>query len=641
MFRWFKNQREDSKVLASKRMQQCQQLCHDGCTRQTEGDSQGALANFEQVVTLDPNHAEAHFLLGEWHEQHGDLAKAATHYQRAVALKPGFELACLRACRMLIQSGQIAAGSRMIATGLAMNPADAELHVLEGNVYLLSDAFESALESYREALKLGANTSLLHGLIGGLSLKRNDLGTAMFHLQRAIELDPNNMAAHHDAGVVHICLGNVEQAIQHQETVIAHEPWQLQAYSCLLFALSSSVECTPQRYLQTASDYSVQVRKTAGKLPERPDSASNTTNQLTPLRIGWVSGDLRQHVNQAFLKHVLIRLADEPIEMLAFSNNPYDDATTQELRQLMTQWHDISQLSDRDAAGLIHACQVDILIDLSGHTAHNRLPVFAWRPAPVQVSWLGFFASTGLCEMDYLIADPLSVPVQWHSHFSEKIVYLPDTRLCMAPPRSSDALRVAPLPACTNGYVTFGCFQVLSKINDSVLTAWRQIMNLVPDSRLRLQIRYLTLPGVREALQSRMEQIGMAMDRVVLLDGVLAKDYLLAHHQVDIILDTFPYPGGTTTAEALWMGVPTVTLKGNSLLARQGASMLHNAGLQDWIAEDAADYVKRAVQHASGIDALAELRQRLRQQALASPLFDSQRFTTHFLAALHGMRRPR
>jgi predicted O-linked N-acetylglucosamine transferase (SPINDLY family) len=259
----------------------------------------------------------------------------------------------------------------------------------------------------------------------------------------------------------------------------------------------------------------------------------------------------------------------------------------------------------------------------------------------VQVSWLGFFASTGLTEVDYLLADPLSVPANWHSHFSEHVWYLPETRLCMTPPDASKALEVVQPPALRNGYVTFGCFQVLSKINDLVLKTWARVMSGVPNSRLRLQIRYLELPGVRDGLISRMVRAGISSDRVDLHAGVPVADFLVAHNDVDIILDTFPYPGGTTTAEALWMGVPTVTLRGNTMLARQGASMLHNVGLPDWIAISMEDYVVRAIRFASDTTALAHLRTRLRQQALASPLFDSSRFTAHFLAALRSMHQKR
>jgi len=599
------------------------------------------LAELTSALAIDPGNADAHYLLGGLRERHFDLARAAVHFQRAFELNPEFELACRDACRVLFQLGQTASARNLIAAGLALNPTFAEFHFYEGNLHFSNDALDSALESYREALALGADYSALHGFIGGILLKRNDIGSALVHLQRAIELDNDNIEAHHDLGVVQIRLGNVEEAIQHQEIVIAQDPGQLQAYSCLLFALGSSVECTPQQYLKVATAYAVQVRKTVQPLTPLPPRESKAVTALQPLRIGWVCGDFRKHVNLSFLRHLLVGLSDAPVELFAFSNNPYDDDATRDLRTVMTHWHDISNLTDRDAASLIQECHIDILIDLAGHTAHNRLPVFAWRPAPIQVSWLGFFASTGLVEMDYLIADPISVPVAWQSHFSERIWYLPETRLCMTPPPATDASAVVELPAKAKGHITFGSFQALSKINDSVLTAWAQVMSRVPDSRLRLQIRYLEVPGVRGRLLERIQRAGIPIGRVVLQGGVPVTDYLAAHNAVDIILDTFPYPGGTTTAEALWMGVPTVTLKGNSLLARQGASMLLNAGLSDWIADDEADYVERAVHFASDTSSLAHVRAHLRQQVLASPLFDSPRFTTHFLCALRAMHEER
>lgn len=601
-----------------------------------------ARMQLDVALTSDPSDADCHYVLGALSERGHDHTCAAYHFQRAFELKPDLQLACLGACRVLSHLGQVTSARHLIASGLAANPTSADLHFYEGMLHYANDAIDCAIESYREALALGADHSALHGFVGGLLLKRNALDKALVHLQRAIELNPENTEAHHDLGVVLLRLGQVERAIQHQEITIRQDPTQLQAYSCLLFALGSSVECTAQQYMATAKRYANQVRRSVRPLRQVTDQAPPATDSaMRPLRIGWVSGDLRKHVNLSFLKHVLVGLAHESTELIAFSNNPYDDGATHELRRLMTQWHDIKEMSDQEAAALIKSCRVDVLVDLAGHTAHNRLPVFAWRPAPVQISWLGFFASTGLTEIDYLLADAVSVPANWHSHFSERVWYLPETRLCMSAPDVSEALKVVQPPVLRTGFVTFGCFQVLSKINDSVLKTWARVMSGVPNSRLRLQIRYLELPGVRDSLISRMGRAGISSDRVELHGGVPVADYLAAHNEVDIILDTFPYPGGTTTAEALWMGVPTVTLKGNSLLARQGASMLHNVGLPDWIAVNREEYVTKAIRFASDTAALGDLRAQLRQRALASPLFDSSRFTAHFLAALRAMHQQR
>jgi predicted O-linked N-acetylglucosamine transferase (SPINDLY family) len=284
---------------------------------------------------------------------------------------------------------------------------------------------------------------------------------------------------------------------------------------------------------------------------------------------------------------------------------------------------------------LIHADGVHVLLDVSGHTAHNRLPVFAWKPAPVQVSWLGYFATTGVAEMDYFLADKVGVPEAQQEQFTETVLYLPDTRLCFTA-REVD-LPVAPLPALANGMVTFGCFQTLAKLGDGVLEAWGEILAALPDATLRIQCKQLGEPAQVEQLLQRLWKYGIAPARVATHGASNRETYLAAYAEVDVILDTFPYPGGTTTCEALWMGVPTLTLAGDSLLARQGASLLTAAGLEEWVATSKEEYVAKSIALASDQSKLVALRAVLRQQVLASPLFDAPRFARNFEDALWGM----
>jgi protein O-GlcNAc transferase len=276
-----------------------------------------------------------------------------------------------------------------------------------------------------------------------------------------------------------------------------------------------------------------------------------------------------------------------------------------------------------------------VLLDLSGHTAKNRLPMFAWKPAPVQVSWLGYFASTGVAEMDYLLADATGVPHQHQSHFSETVWYLPDTRLCFTPPNTD--LAVTPLPSLSNGFVTFGCYQNLAKVTDEVLNVWGRIFAALPQARLRLVSKYLKDPSVVAQLQLRLQQCGIAASRISLHGAIPRQDYLASHAGVDMVLDTFPYPGGTTTCESLWMGVPTLTLAGDTLLSRQGASLMTAAGLPDWIATSEDDYVAKAIAFSQNVPQLATLRAGLREQVRTSPLFDAPRFAKHFEQALWEM----
>jgi predicted O-linked N-acetylglucosamine transferase (SPINDLY family) len=292
-------------------------------------------------------------------------------------------------------------------------------------------------------------------------------------------------------------------------------------------------------------------------------------------------------------------------------------------------------LNDEAAAQLIHADGVHVLLDLSGHTGRNRLPVFAWKPAPVQASWLGYFATTGMAEIDYFLADEIGVPEAQRGHFSETVWYLPGTRLCFTAPEVD--LPVAPLPALKNGYLTFGCFQNLSKVGNEVLTVWGKILSAMPDAKLRWQCKQLGDQAVRAQFIERLRQHGIDPARVTLHGSVTREAYLAAHAEVDVMLDTFPYPGGTTTCEALWMGVPTLTVAGDTLLARQGASLLTAAGLGDWVTTGEEDYISQAAALANDLPKLATLRAGLRGQVRVSPLYDARRFARNFEEALWGM----
>jgi predicted O-linked N-acetylglucosamine transferase (SPINDLY family) len=338
-----------------------------------------------------------------------------------------------------------------------------------------------------------------------------------------------------------------------------------------------------------------------------------------------------------FLEGIVASLDPARVELVAYTTNLQEDSVTSRLRSSFSEWHSLLGVSDEFAARRIRDDGIQVLIDLAGHTGHNRLPLFAWRPAPVQVSWLGYWASTGVQAMDYVLADEVSVPQQHRDQFTESIWYLPDTRLCYTPSADSMGVPLAPLPKSRNGYITFGSFQKLGKINDRVLALWGRVLHVLPDARLRVQNRQKNCPATREQFRERLFAMGIAPERVALEGEVPREAYLAAHADVDIILDTFPFPGDTTTCEALWMGVPTLTLAGETMLGRQGASMLACTGLQDWIASDEADFVAKAIAHAADAERLAHLRQGLRDKIIASPLFDSYRFAQNLQKALHEM----
>ena len=261
--------------------------------------------------------------------------------------------------------------------------------------------------------------------------------------------------------------------------------------------------------------------------------------------------------------------------------------------------------------------------------------MFAWRPAPVQASWLGYFATTGVAEIDYFIGDPQVLPAAEFHHFTETAWPLPEIYYCFSPPAAS--VEVSGLPALSVGGVTFGCFNNLTKVNDAVVAVWARVLHALPASRLMLKAKQLCDQTVCDHTLARFASHGIAKDRVLLEPASPREDYLLAYHRIDIALDPFPYPGGATSFEALWMGLPVLTKRGDRFLSHAGETIASNAGLADWIAADDDDYVGKAVHFAADLEHLARLRAQLRAQVLASPLFDAPRFARHFEAAMWGM----
>ncbi len=569
------------------------------------------------------------------HHQAGRLPQAEACYRQILAVEPNHPDALNLLGMLAHQTGQSEIAVELISRAVSYRPNYPEAYDNLGYVLLAQGKTAEAIPVYQKLLGLRPNHVQAHYNLGIALQGQGRLEEAVASNRRALTLKPDYVEAHFNLGSTLQAQGKLDEAIVSYRRALTLRADYVEAQSNLLFCLSYLGKNSIADYLEEARLYG---RKAAAKVRER---FSTWTCPPAPerLRVGLISGDLRNHPVGYFLENVLPHLAATQIELLAYPTHQHEDALTRRMRSHFVGWKSLAGMNDEAAARLIRADGVHVLLDLSGHTKHNRLPIFAWRPAPVQATWLGYFASTGIAEMDYLLADPVSVPESCQGHFTEQVWYLPETRLCFSPPAASEELAVTPLPALANGYVTFGCFQKLDKINEAVIAVWGRVLQALPQSRLYLQNRALESPVIREQLQRQLAQSGIAPERVRLEKAVPRKEYLAAHAEIDIILDTFPFPGGTTTCEALWMGVPTMTLAGNTMLARQGASLLSCAGLADWVATDEEGYVATAVAHATDLAQLALLRAGLREQVLASPLFDGPRFARNFEAAMWGMWR--
>jgi predicted O-linked N-acetylglucosamine transferase (SPINDLY family) len=513
---------------------------------------------------------------------------------------------------------------------LEIKPDSAEAYINLGVALKESGQFKAAQASYRQALKIKPDFAEAYNNLGSILKEIGQLDEAVASYRKAVELKPDYAEAHSNLGILLKDLGQHDDAAISYRKALELKPDFVEAQTNLMFSLNY-IGRTPEYCLEEAQKY--------GRMVSAKVTSKFTTWQCTDhperLRVGMVSGDLHNHPVGYFLEGILSQIDPARIELIAYMSDMQVDELTMRIKPHFVAWKSLFKLSDEAAARLIHNDGVHVLLDLSGHTGKNRLPVFAWKPAPVQASWLGYFATTGVPEMDYYIADEVSVPESQRKNFSETVWYLPDTRLCFTAPDVD--IPVAPLPALKNGHITFGCFQNLAKVGDDVLTVWGKLFEVLPDARLRWQCKQLGDPAVKAQIVERLQRHGIDPSRVVMHGTTSREAYLAAHGEVDVILDTFPFPGGTTTCEALWMGVPTLTLAGSTLLERQGASLLTAAGLADWVSTSAEDYIAKAVTLANDTPKLVTLRSGLREQTKASPLYDAPRFARNLEDALWGM----
>ncbi len=601
-----------------------------------QGKLDEAIDRLTSALGLQPDFAVALFMLAQALWMQGKLESAAERLREGLSLMPGSAEAHNNLGLLYKALHKYDAAVESFGKALAINPGLSWAHCNLGNALQATRKPDEAIASYRRALAIDPRHVESYVNLGNVLQEQGDLEAAVASYRHALSLRPQDAQAYVNMGSALQAQGDLDAAIRSFRHALSLKPDNAAAHSGLLFSINIHPAFSPSERLTEARRFG-----SAAMARARPFSSWTVEpiepGRAAPLRIGCISGDLRTHPVGFFVESVLEHIDRARFEVVAYPTLAQEDDLTARIKPRFASWSSIAEMDDETAATKIRADRIHILIDLSGHTAHNRLPLLAWKPAPVQVTWLGYFATTGVPGIDYLLADRVSVPESRSDQFTETVWYLPDCRFCFSPPTDADGLQPAPLPALRHGFITFGCFQNLLKLNDSVLEAWGRIFRELPRARLRIQNRSMSFASAQAHLRQRLTRAGIASDRVTLAGPSARREYLLAHSDVDIVLDTFPYNGATTTCEALWMGVPTLTLSGDTIVSRQGTSLLACAGQRDWIAENESDYVVRAIALGSDIERLAKLRSRLREAVLASPLFDAQRFARHLEEALRGM----
>ena len=622
----------------------------------------------QEAVAANPDSAAAHNNLGAALKDQGRNAEAAASYRRAIELKPDLASAHSNLGNALHALKLHDEAAESLRRAVEIDPRMAQAHSNLGNVLNALGRFDEAVASFRRAIELTPDFAEAYSNLGSAlqSMGRGEESLASF--RRAVEIKPDLAAAHSNLGSALQAAGRIYEAGESfrratelrpdfapalsnlgtslQETgrigeaidcfrrALILQPDFTAAHSNLLFTLNSSPDQDPQMLLAEARRFGDTAARSA-----RPYTDWLIAEGMDRrLRIGLVSADLRNHPVGYFVEGVLQAVAANPasrLEVFAYINHHNDDPLTGRIKACCAQWRSTVGMSDERVAAQIRDDRVDVLIDLSGHTAHNRLPVFAWKPAPVQASWLGYFATTGVAAIDYLIGDRWVTPESGGGAFTETLYRLPDGYLCFTAP--DDDTPVGPLPALEAGHVTFGSFNKLMKLNDPVVSLWARVLAAVPGSRLFVKDKQLGDADVRRLLADRFTRLGIDAARLIFEGPSPRGAYLDAYNRVDIALDPFPYNGCTTTAESLWMGTPVLTRQGDSYPSRMTETVLRNAGLTDWIAAGDDDYVSKAAAFASDLDGLSALRAGLRSQAASSPLCDAPRFARNFEQAMWDM----
>ena len=573
-----------------------------------------ALPALRKATKLLPNDAEAHYNLGVTLKGLGDLNGAVASYRRALELDPKSADVYNNLGDVLTELGQLDDALASCRYALEINPNYAEAWNNLGNVLQHLGNFEDAATNYRHALQIQPNFAMAHNNLGTSLQNVGLFSEAVASCRRALEIKPDYAEAFDNLGSALQNLGQLDDAVSSYRRALEIKPDFVGAYSNLLFCLNHSETVNPQTLLAEHRRFADQF-----EVPLRADWPQhiNSPDPLCCIQIGFVSGDFRNHSVAHFIEPVLEYLAQYPqLSLHAYYNHAIEDSVTQRLRGYMAHWHSTVGLTDEALAQTIRQDGIDILIDLSGHTAKHRLLTFARKPAPIQASWMGYPGTTGLSAMDYYFADHFLLPIaQFADQFTEKIMHLPANAPFLP---SKDAPPVNALPAVSNGFITFGSFNRPSKIGRPVVALWSQLLRSLPTSRLLLGA--MAKDKKYDRLIEWFSQEGIARDRLSFRVRSIMSDYLGQHQEVDICLDTFPYNGGTTTCHALWMGVPTLTLAGKIVPGRQGAAVMGHVGLDTCVAHDAADFVQKGMSLAGNLAALSDFRKGARERFAKSAM---------------------
>jgi len=603
-----------------------------GTILQRMGKTDEAITHYRKATAIDPRNADSHYNLANALKALNRFSDATKEYREAIVLKPEFVDAHINLGLTLKGVGNLDAAIASYEQALRIESSSAELHNNLANALIGIGRTEEAITHYQEAIRLDPQYAEGYYNLGNALKELGNLAGARHCLQEAIALKPNFAAAHCNLSGVLREEGLVDESLSAAHRALELDPESAIAHSNLFITMHYSADFDAAAIFQEAREFNARHARPVMTVAPQYNNESSPERRL---RIGYVSADLRQHPVGFFFLPVLANHDKDHFEIYCYSSVVKPDHFTERFHEYSDEWRHVAWVADAELAELINADSIDILVDLSGHTGGNRLLAFARRPAPIQVTGGGHYDTTGLDAMDYLLTDRFHTPPGSERYFSEELMLLPHCYNCYAPPEYAPS--VTELPAINLGYVTFGCFNNLAKVTPTVISWWAKILKDLPGARIRLQTRGLEEPIVQSRYRSLFRSHGI-VDHRVELEGKAPHEALLSRYgTVDVALDPFPYSGGLTTLEALWMGVPVITLTGQTFAGRHSTSHLSNVGLQEFVATTPQQYVAMATALARDSDRLQGIRGTLRSHMAASALCDAKGYTRDLETAYRQM----
>jgi predicted O-linked N-acetylglucosamine transferase (SPINDLY family) len=600
-----------------------------GLQHHRAGRAAEAEAVYRQALAREPNSPDALYLLGVIEHERGNNESAAELIGRAATLRPATPQFHSDLGVVLLKLRRTDEAVEAFRRAVALQPDSPAAYLNFGVVLHELDRFDDAIDAYQNAIRLQPRFANAHFNVGAALQQLGKLDDAATAYRMAIEIAPDHAEARTNLASVRKDQGQLDAAIELYRQVVALRPNDPSAHSNLAYA----IHFHPDYDAQAIYDEARRWNERHGEPLKREIRPHAVRASRAKLRIGYVSPDFREHAVGRFIPPLLEHQDRSAFEVVCYSHVRRADHLTERTRKCADLWREINRMSDADATELIRGDAIDILIDLTMHMERNRLPVFARKPARVQATYLAYCSTTGLDAIDFRITDPhLDPPDATDSHYSERSIWLPQTYWCYQPAIAANATHE--LPARQLGYITFGCLNNFCKVTPAVLSVWATLMLKVPHSRLSLHCRE---GSHRQRVLEQFNLSGVDSDRITFVPPVALSDYFKLYNAIDIALDPFPCNGGTTTCDALWMGVPIVSLAGRTAVSRAGLSILSNLGLGELVARSQEPYVTIASDLANDLDRLAKLRSTLRGRMESSPLMDAPRFARNFEAALLQM----